>query len=1039
MKNQFAWASALALAIGAASQLETTATYTNANGTIITNGTIIITTRAAGDGHFFRQSSSTVDDMDDNRGPGCTPGDAAMGELLMDNGYSVRLLPDRVLRYDAYPSGACLDVYGGNNNPQLYYDGHPGPADSGLEYNELLSAMLVVVSGSGSSADVASPNTNGVPIVCGEIMVLGGSDSGVPTSHSELFFYSHKTTSNLTDPVANGLYMRVVNPNHPIMQGIPLDAQGRVKIFRDPYPNENAHVLTPGGLPNYQISWTCADISSGNSVRAPGLNILGVLDSATNQVVFAVLDRGGGLADTTHDSLSPWYNKTTVPARMVHIFVNEQGSSNSRRCFNALSAWGRILFVRACQWAMGEPLQPYPALGVVDIPPPTSARFTNSIGMSFVRIPAGTFTMGYWQSAKLPDELILNLGQWFPDYGDYDEQPAHPVTITRPFYLGTYEVSNAEYEQYAPSHRALRGKLGFSTNDNEAVVFVSWPEAKAYCDWLSARDGQSYRLPTEAEWEFACRAGTTTHFWTGDSLPAQYQKNPSDCWYPDPNRSGPTNIVPLTVGQTPPNPWGLYDMHGNVEEWCNDWYGPYVAGAQSDPVGRADALSRVTRGGSHSTFAFHLRSENRAAALPEDRSWYIGFRVALADMPATAPLPAEPPEPYQTNVSQTIPPDIDHGPDPLVPFFSGPVRYVNVPTFAVGPVYSNHNHDPSIAQCPNGDLLAIWYTTWSETGRELALAASRLRYGQTNWEFASSLYDIPDRNDHAPALYTDTNGTIYHFNGISAAATWGPLAIVSRFTTNSGASWSKPLLILPEHDVRHQMIPSVFRTRSGAVVLTADAASPGNGGTAVIISRDGMVTWTDPGAGRPIPAFLDGGTGAWIAGIHANVTELADGRWLALGRGDTINGMMPQSVSYDQGTNWTYSASGFQPIGSNQRLKLLRLKEGPLFFAAFCVNMPITDASGGTRAVSGLFGAISYDDGVTWPLRRLISDDGPGRSIETIDGELITLSFSNAEPKGYLDGLQARNGVIHLISSRQHYQFNLKWLTTRPPSTPVSP
>jgi len=92
MKNQFAWASALVLAIGAALQVETKAAYTNANGTIITNGTIIITTDAAGDGHFFLQSSSTIDDMDDNRGPGYAPGDAAMGELVMDNGYSVRRL-----------------------------------------------------------------------------------------------------------------------------------------------------------------------------------------------------------------------------------------------------------------------------------------------------------------------------------------------------------------------------------------------------------------------------------------------------------------------------------------------------------------------------------------------------------------------------------------------------------------------------------------------------------------------------------------------------------------------------------------------------------------------------------------------------------------------------------------------------------------------------------------------------------------------------------------------------------------------------------
>ena len=592
MKNPLVWAGALALAIGATSQVETKAAYTNANGTVITNGTIIISTRAAGDGHFFRQSSSTTDDMDDNRGPGYSPGDAAVGELLMDNGYSVKLLPDKALSTTNSSSsgGLCRDVFGAPNNPSLYYDGHPGPANAGAPYNELLSAMLVVISGSGSSADVAPPNTRRLPIIAGEHAILGDSATSVPGGHGELHLYSNKTASSNIG-ASGGLYMKVLAPNHPIMQGLPLDAQGRVQIFRDPYPDENAHVLTPGGVPNYVPSWTAVDIGAGKAVPAPGLSIIGVLDSDPNQAVFAVMEAGAGLGNTTLDAQSSWYNYTTAPTRVVHLFVNENGSSNSRRAFNALSAWGRMLFLRACQWAMGEPLQPYPALGVVDITP-TSARFTNSMGMSFVRIPAGTFTMGYWQSDKLPDELILNLGQWFPDYGDYDEQPAHPVTITRPFYLGTYEVSNAEYEQFAPSHRALRGKLGFSTNDNEAVVFVSWPEAKAYCDWLSARDGQSYRLPTEAEWEFACRADTTTHFWTGDSLPAQYQKNPSDCWYPDPNRSGPTNIVPLTVGQTPPNPWGLYDMHGNVEEWCNDWYGPRAFGWRAHSTGLALRMSR---------------------------------------------------------------------------------------------------------------------------------------------------------------------------------------------------------------------------------------------------------------------------------------------------------------------------------------------------------------------------------------------------------------------------------------------------------------
>src|ERR1022692_557444 len=208
MKNRFVWAGALALAIGVISQVETKAAYTNSNGTIITNGTIIITTRAAGDGHFFLQSSSTIDDMDDNRGPGYSPGDAAMGELLMDNGYSVKLLPDKALCTTNSSSlgGVCRDVFGAPNKPSLYYDGHSGPANP-ASYNELLSTMLVVISGSGSSVDVPPPNTNGIPIVCGENVVLGASDSAVPASHAECFFYSRRSTSNKISPTTDGLYM----------------------------------------------------------------------------------------------------------------------------------------------------------------------------------------------------------------------------------------------------------------------------------------------------------------------------------------------------------------------------------------------------------------------------------------------------------------------------------------------------------------------------------------------------------------------------------------------------------------------------------------------------------------------------------------------------------------------------------------------------------------------------------------------------------------------------------------------------------------
>jgi hypothetical protein len=370
MRNRFVWAGALALGIGTLSQVATQAAYTNSNGTVITNGTIIVTTRAAGDGHFFTQSSSTIDDMDDNRGSGCSPGDVAMCELLQDNGYSTKLLPDKALSYFKYPLASgdpCLDVFNVNaNDPQLYYDGHPGPANAGLAYNELLSAMLVVISGSGSSSDAIQPNTNGVPVIIGEHAILGSSDGGIPGGHGEHFLYSTYGSGHGNSSTTGGdyQYMKVLDPNHPIMQGIPLDTNGCVKFIRDPFPNENAHVLTPGGLVNYQVSTTYADTNL--CTPAPGLHILGVLKAQPSWSIFAVMDAGGTLGPTD-DSASPWYGLSNAPARMVHFFVCEQGGGNSRRCFNALSVWGRIMFVRACQWAMGETLKPYQGMGVIDV------------------------------------------------------------------------------------------------------------------------------------------------------------------------------------------------------------------------------------------------------------------------------------------------------------------------------------------------------------------------------------------------------------------------------------------------------------------------------------------------------------------------------------------------------------------------------------------------------------------------------------------------------------------------------------------------
>ena len=181
-----------------------------------------------------------------------------------------------------------------------------------------------------------------------------------------------------------------------------------------------------------------------------------------------------------------------------------------------------------------------PAIPTMGGPSANNSLFVNSMGMRFAKIGPGTFSMGQEQG------------------GHWDERPGHPVTISQAFFMGVTEVTNAQYERFDPGHRADRGRAGLSKGDDEPVVFVTWYEAVAFCRWLSQKEGKSYRLPTEAEWEYACRAGATTPYQTGDTLPEAYHKNQKEMWNPAP--------VALTVADTPANAWGLHDMHGNVEE-----------------------------------------------------------------------------------------------------------------------------------------------------------------------------------------------------------------------------------------------------------------------------------------------------------------------------------------------------------------------------------------------------------------------------------------------------------------------------------------
>jgi formylglycine-generating enzyme required for sulfatase activity len=251
---------------------------------------------------------------------------------------------------------------------------------------------------------------------------------------------------------------------------------------------------------------------------------------------------------------------------------------------------------------------------------------TNSIGMKLAPIPAGKFLMG---SPATEAER------------DAEEVP-HEVVMSRPFYLGVYEVTQGQYEKVMGKNPSFFHRRNGGGPDHP-VDQVRWPEAVQFCQKLSnlgaERDaGRVYRLPTEAEWEYACRAGTTTPFHAGKSL-ASTQANFNGNYPYDGAAEGPYLRRTAKVGSYAPNAWGLYDMHGNVGEWCSDWYDPeyYKRSPREDPKGPekgavptgfgSDSFL-VVRGGFWLDEARACRSAYRYRLMPSDPYRWVGFRVA---------------------------------------------------------------------------------------------------------------------------------------------------------------------------------------------------------------------------------------------------------------------------------------------------------------------------------------------------------------------------------------------------------------------------
>ena len=248
--------------------------------------------------------------------------------------------------------------------------------------------------------------------------------------------------------------------------------------------------------------------------------------------------------------------------------------------------------------------------------------FINSIGMKLIRVEPGTFLMG------LPADEIPGIHGQPPEGGPMYTQ--HKVTLTKPYFIGVFEVTNKQFDMFDTAHKHRRPSYqrgdGF---DDHPVQPVTWQEAQLFCRWLSEKEGHLYGLNTEAQWEYACRAGTTNRTYWGNNAEDRTKANAGGIdgnkahlhWIDD----GYEYTAP--VGSYPPNPWGLYDMIGNAREWVADWYSPFTSEPAIDPVGPPAGHCRSNKSDGWMAPVRRLNCAYRDGDAPHDVKDIHGFRV----------------------------------------------------------------------------------------------------------------------------------------------------------------------------------------------------------------------------------------------------------------------------------------------------------------------------------------------------------------------------------------------------------------------------
>ena len=442
--------------------------------------------------------------------------------------------------------------------------------------------------------------------------------------------------------------------------------------------------------------------------------------------------------------------------------------------------------------------------------------FVNSVGLRMLPIAPGTFTMG----AVNPTPPSLGGPSLTPE-GDWDERPAHRVTVSRGFFVSETPVTAGVFRQFKAEQTGIDWFEPYFAG-------VSWDDAMAFCAWLSKKEGRPYRLPTEAEWEYAARAGTTTPFWSGDTPP------PRDA----------------------ANPWGLKAVGAGIPEWCLDWHGQYPWTEQTDPVGPATGIARVVRNSGVETrppeagdrnaprlgfkptgylapAPFYRRSANRASMPPGARSTpgalvhYIGFRIVQAPLPATNPWPVEPPFPLQGVLQSTD--GVHQGPPADRPYFRArpilPIPPENdqgggIAAVGLHPGIMAHQHSAGFAVLPNGDVLQVSFsasTRHTEYETNTTMVVTRLRHGAAQWDMPGLFYDLADLNDQSVLLWND-HGRIWYFGG---GRHHGEVPFKFATSDDNGSNWSDltlPEIIRQVAYVEAQPINSAFRAAPGGTI-----------------------------------------------------------------------------------------------------------------------------------------------------------------------------------------------------------------------------